>query len=263
MRLGDPEELADDRARQGLRQVGDDVHPAGRRDAIEQGVGVRLNTRTKRLHRTRRERPAHRVAEPRVVRRVPKEHRLPVACAIEARGVSETARRAVRGRSPTRPEVALEALASEPRVAEDRRDVRVAREDPQSVRRAVDWILGPQARVQRIRIGEERGVGRPEEGRVVDPRSVVSSFVDPRPARPVVSLKRLERRARHARSRGQLGCQRCGRAGPYAERAGVTRDYRAAPPTCRDRRFRSQSAPERQAERNRSGLGADSGGDGR
>ena len=43
MRLGDPEELADHGARQGLGQVGDDVHPAGRRHAIEQGVDVGLD----------------------------------------------------------------------------------------------------------------------------------------------------------------------------------------------------------------------------
>ena len=163
MRLGDPEELADDGARQGLGQVGDDVHPAGRRDAIEQGVDVRLDARAERLDGARRERPAHRVAEPRVVRRVAEEHRLPVAAGLEARGVSETAARPVRGGSPARPEVALEPLAPEPWVAEDRGHVGVAREDPEPMRRAVDRILGAEARVERIRIGEERGVGRTEE----------------------------------------------------------------------------------------------------
>ena len=49
-------------------------------------------------------------------------------------------------------EVSLEPLAPEPRVAEDGGDVRVAREDPEPVRRAVDRILGTELRVERIRV---------------------------------------------------------------------------------------------------------------
>ena len=139
---------------------------------------MRLDARPERLDGARRERPAHRVAEPRVVRRIAEEHRLPVAAGLEARR-RETAACAVRGRSPARPEVALEPLAPEPRVAEDRGHVGVAREDPEPMGRAVDRILGAEARVERIRIGEERGVGRTEEGRAVDPLSVAGSFVDP------------------------------------------------------------------------------------
>jgi hypothetical protein len=58
---------------------------------------VRLDARPERLDGPRRERPAHRVAKPRVVRRVPEEHRLPVAAGVRARAVVQ-------------PEVAIEPL---------------------------------------------------------------------------------------------------------------------------------------------------------
>ena len=135
MRLGDPQQLADDGARQRLGEVGDDVHPAGRRHAIEQRVDVGLDRAAERLDGARRERPAHRVAEPRVVRRVPEEHRLPVAAGVRAVAV-------------VRREVPLEPLAAEPRVAEDRGHVGVAREDPQAVRRAVDRVSAAEASVE-------------------------------------------------------------------------------------------------------------------
>ena len=160
VRLGNPEELADDGARQGLGQVRDNVHPAGRRQTIERGLGVRLDARAERLDGARRERPAHRVAEPRVMRRVAEEHRLPGTAGLEARSVSETAACAGRGRSPARPEVALEPLAPEPWVAENRRHVGVPREDPEPMGRAVDGILGPETRVAAD--ADRRGIlGRP------------------------------------------------------------------------------------------------------
>ena len=64
----------------------------------------------------------------------------------------------------------------------------------------VRWIgiLGPEARVQRMRIGEEYWVGRTEEGRAVDLLSVATSFVGPRAARAVVFLKWSGRQPRHA-----------------------------------------------------------------
>lgn len=78
MRLEDPEEVADDRARERLGQVGHHVHPVGRRHALQQHVDVGLDARTVHLDGARRGGAAHRVAEPRVVRRVAEEHRLPV-----------------------------------------------------------------------------------------------------------------------------------------------------------------------------------------
>ena len=130
---GIPSKIADHRARQGLGQVGDDVHASGGRNAIEQRVDVSLDARPECLDGPRRERPAHRVAEPRVVRRIPEEHRLPGAPGLEARGVSESAAHPIRDGPAARPEVTLEPLAAEPWVAEDGRDVGVAGQDPEPI----------------------------------------------------------------------------------------------------------------------------------
>ena len=154
LRLGNPQELADDSARQGFGQVRDDIHAAGRRREIEQRVGARLDARAERLHGTRRERSAHRVAQPRVVRRVTEQHRLPVAGLVAAGGVRETVARAGLARSRARAEVALEALAPEPRVAEDRCHVGVPCEHPEPVRRAVHRVLLAQLAVEAVGIGE-------------------------------------------------------------------------------------------------------------
>jgi hypothetical protein len=157
MRAGAPresQELADNGARQGFGQVRDDIHAAARHRAIEQRIGARLDARAQRLHGARGERPAHRVAQPRVVRRVAEQHRLPVAGLVEARGVRETVARAGPARSPARAEVALKALATEPRIAEDRGHVGVPREHPEPVWRAVHGVLFAQLAVEAVRIGE-------------------------------------------------------------------------------------------------------------
>jgi hypothetical protein len=53
--------------------------------------------------------------------------------------------------------VPLESLAPKPRVAEHRGHVGVAREDPEALEGAVDWVVGAEARVQRIGIPQRSG----------------------------------------------------------------------------------------------------------
>jgi hypothetical protein len=137
----------------------------------------------------RREEAAHRAAEPRVMRRVAEEHRLAVPAASR-RTVGACGAVAAWGRRAARPEVTLEALAPEPRVAEDHRDVRVTREDPEAVRRPVDRVLGAEARVAGIGVDVGRGGGRAEEGAVLPGR--------------------VERCACHGRLERQPGCQAVG-----------------------------------------------------
>ena len=240
VRLGDSEEVADDGARQRLREGRDHVDLVRPVDAIQQSIGDRSDARPEDVHDRRREGIGDEVAEPRMTRRVAEEHRLPrAAVGLRFDG---------RGTPPTLPvvpavgrEVPLEALAAEPRVAEDRGHVGVAREDPESVGCAVDRIFGAEARVDGIRIGQERGIGRTEERGATDPLSVVSSFVDPPRARPVIRLRLSERLAGHARSRGQRGCQGRRGPGPHAERAGVTRSYVVVRPSSRGRRFHREA----------------------
>jgi hypothetical protein len=102
--------------------------------------------------------------------------------------------------------VALEPLAPEAGVAENRGHVGVAREDPEAVRRPVDRVRGAEARVARIGIGDGRGIRRAEEApavdrpavdRAADHRAGDSSaggwLVDPDHARVAVVLRRRER----------------------------------------------------------------------
>jgi hypothetical protein len=77
VRLGDPEQLADHRARQRLGEVGDDVHRRRALDAIQQRVDDRVDTRPEGLHGARREGVADGLSEAGVGRRVAEQHRLP------------------------------------------------------------------------------------------------------------------------------------------------------------------------------------------
>jgi hypothetical protein len=152
--LGDPEQVPDDRLRQRRRQVVDDVegaHPGRPRD---QRLGVRFDLRSECRHSTRRERVERGLAEPGMVRRVPEQHRLAATGCLEGLGVT-------RG-CPVGHEVPLEPFPPEPRVTEDRRDVCVAAEHPEAVRRSVDRRDHAEARIDGIGIGRRRTV---EEGR--------------------------------------------------------------------------------------------------
>jgi hypothetical protein len=101
--------------------------------------------------------------------------------------------------------VALEPLAPEAGVAADRGHVGVAREDPEAARRPMDRVLGAEARVARIGIGDGRGIRRAEEAPAVDrpvdratarrarDSSAGGWLVDPDRARVAVVLRRRER----------------------------------------------------------------------
>jgi hypothetical protein len=68
------EHLADDGRRHRQRQIGDHVHLAAHRDAIEAVVDDTLDAVTQRIDRARREGAAHQAAEPRVRRRILLQH---------------------------------------------------------------------------------------------------------------------------------------------------------------------------------------------
>ena len=110
--------------------------------------------------------------------RIPEEHRLPVATGLEADA------HAVSIRARVRPEVPLEPFAPEPRVAEDRRHVRVARENPQAAGRAVDGLALAEQAVEAVRIGAAGGADGVEDV-----------------GRRIRRLRGPARVARHARSR--------------------------------------------------------------
>ena len=67
VRLGDAEQLGDDRDRQRFDVVGDEVDLASARHCVEQAVDDRLDPRAHRLDGPRRERLEHESAQPRVV----------------------------------------------------------------------------------------------------------------------------------------------------------------------------------------------------
>ncbi len=142
---GDAEQLRDHRHRQGIGEVLDHVHAPRLGHPVEQAVHDRLDARPERLDDARREGLADEGAEPRVVRRVAEEHRQ-----REPRRVGPAAE--------ARLEEGLVSALPEARVAEERGDVVVAREDEEPEGMPVDRRFGAEPMVDGIRIGEEAGI---------------------------------------------------------------------------------------------------------
>ena len=134
--------LADDRHRQRVGEVLDDVHAVLPGHAVEQAVDDLLDVRAHRLDHARRERLADQRAQPRMIGRVAEEHR-----AREGRLLRLVA--------VDRGEHLLELLASEARVAQDVDAVVVARQHPESQRAVVDRLLLAQPPIERVRVGVE------------------------------------------------------------------------------------------------------------
>ena len=144
---GHAHHLADDAHRQGIGEVRDQLHLAAAHHGVEQLVHHLLDPPAQGLDRARREGAAHERAQPGVVGWVLHEH-----------GVSE----------PRPPEASgdhlLEPAAAEARVAQDERDVLVARQHPHAHRGLVHGVLGPQPVIERIRVLDDLG----EEGVELD-----------------------------------------------------------------------------------------------
>ena len=145
------EQLGDDGDGQGVREIGDHVHPAPGGHPIEEAVDQRLDVGSHGLDDPWRERLADEGAQARVIRGVGEEHRRRrprlLGVAAEAGG-----------------EEGLIAPFPEPRVAEEQRHVVVARERVEAERVAVDRVLAAEPVVEGVGVGDEGGIERVELG---------------------------------------------------------------------------------------------------
>ena len=153
VRLRDPEQLGDDRHRQRLDVVRDQVDLAGAGARVEQPVDDGLDPRPHRLDRPRRERLEHEPPQPRVIGRLEVEHP----------GVVELVERRVPGRRLGPAHLRVRRLVqvgpAETAVAQQPVDVGVPRDEPlRGGRVPQDRAFVAQAPVDRIRVCDERRV---------------------------------------------------------------------------------------------------------
>ncbi len=159
---GIAEQVGDDGHRQRFDVLGDQVHFAGALEVVEVPVDERLDPHPEPFDGARRERLEHEPSQPRVVGRLAVEHA--VAVQLGERRVPRGRRRSTHLLVGRRVQVG----AAQPPVAQQPVDVRVARDEP--LRRPLvvdDRVALPHLTEHRVRVGDERRVGRvePEVGR--------------------------------------------------------------------------------------------------
>jgi hypothetical protein len=167
----DAHELGDHRDREWVGQLLDHVHLARLGRAREELVHDPLDVRAERLDDAGREGLADQGAETRVVGRVAEQH---------GEGEPGPVRR---GAEPALHQGLVPALA-EARVAEDDGDVLVPGQHVEPEGMMVDGILGPEAVVCRIRVGQELGVEEVQRAHLTCPAEC-SASVNGRPSRKI------------------------------------------------------------------------------
>ena len=197
--LGHAEQLGDHRERQREGQVGDDVHPASRRDLVEHPVDEALDPGQERVDAPRREGLLGEATDAGVVGRVKVQHG-PVAplAALDAGRLEQRAAGHGGG-------VAL--LHRQARVTQQPGAVLVAGDRPRPDRAAVDRRDVPQGPILLVGVGEVAGRervqpdlgdrGRPPPRRA--PPRPPAECTDRRPARPACPVCTLPSLARSRR----------------------------------------------------------------